>query len=353
MIDQKGLEILKSKQFFRFTGTPEHWLTAIKFKTWGLRSEHMSRWQKIQVGDVFLMHSTLKSDYKGAKSSIIGVGIVGPGLRQKTVFLWEEEYKKNENIYPLLVPFSEIYLFSPTLDVSNWDSHDKSQTERSIKDLLIGAVPLPKGFPPMGSFSEIKQAIGFDILRNGLPENVVEADLDQEVLGTTHTKLSPMKSSREGLRYTPTLKYLVPKAARKYKEKTSLFERDNELMERAEEDHQGVIDAAISILEKLGYRTFGNLHVDLAAENEQEILLFEAKSIPKNKFRDQARRGLGQLYQYEYFDIGNHQRTNETQKPVSKKLLIPSDPGDLEYRDFLRWANVDVTVPDGGRLIDI
>ena len=38
---------LNSKQFFRFTGPPEHWLTAFKYMTWGLEITHKDRWQKI------------------------------------------------------------------------------------------------------------------------------------------------------------------------------------------------------------------------------------------------------------------------------------------------------------------
>ena len=49
---------LNAKQFFRFTGPPENWLTAIKFMTWGLIRDYEERWKKIQPGDVFFIHST-------------------------------------------------------------------------------------------------------------------------------------------------------------------------------------------------------------------------------------------------------------------------------------------------------
>jgi hypothetical protein len=49
---------LDTKQFFRFTGPPEHWLTAIKYMTWGLEEKHRGKWKSIQTGDIFFIHST-------------------------------------------------------------------------------------------------------------------------------------------------------------------------------------------------------------------------------------------------------------------------------------------------------
>lgn len=40
---------LNSRQFYRFTGPPEHWLTALKFWTWGLEENHKNQWEKIQL----------------------------------------------------------------------------------------------------------------------------------------------------------------------------------------------------------------------------------------------------------------------------------------------------------------
>ena len=349
MISLAMLEDLKGKQFFRFTGTPEHWLTAIKFKTWGLKENLLSSWQKIEVGDVFLMHSTAKSNYKGAKSSIIGVGVVGPGLRQKTDYLWEEEFEKRENIYPWLVPFSEIYLFSEELNLDGWEPTRADFTQELIGKLVKDARPLPARFPAMGSMSSVNENQALSILHGGLPPTLIESEMDVELYDSTPTKLIKLESAKQGLRYIPTLKYLEPgRTARTYSKSTSTFERNNELLERAESEHQRIIDEAIPILKSHGYDILGNLHIDLAAENEKEILLFEAKSIPKNGFRTQARRAIGQLYQYEYFDINEYQKKNLINKAVSKRLLIPFDPIDSEYLQFLKWANVTPAIPLSG-----
>ena len=71
-------KVLFNRNFFRFTGPPENWLTAIKYMTWGLEEKYLDRWKKIKSGDVFLMHSTVDSAfYKKPVSSIVGLGVVG------------------------------------------------------------------------------------------------------------------------------------------------------------------------------------------------------------------------------------------------------------------------------------
>lgn len=353
MIFNDFLPALKAKQFFRFTGPPEHWLTAIKYLTWGLKFEYENRWQKIEVGDIFLMHSTTKSKFKNAKSAIIGIGVIGTGMRQKDHFLWQEEFEKKQNIYPLLVPFSEIYLFSSIANLADWSFHDTQKTERLVRFLLNDAVPLPTGFPVMGSISRVDNKLALEILGRGLPSHSIDAEFNIEDFRGTHTPLKEIKTSAEALRFIPTLKFLKKAQSPTLQKDISIFERDNELLERANIVHRQVIDKAIDILRRKGFTTSSNMHADLVGENENEILLFEAKSIPDNRFRVQARTAVGQLYQYQYFDINDHQQKQQTSKPVHKCLLIPDDPGDALYIKFLEWANITTNVPQDDSLITL
>src|SRR3989344_8879396 len=116
--------VLKTKQFFRFTGPPEHWLTALKYWTWGLEESHRSRWRKIQTGDVFFIHSTgaQTSAFPNAASGIIGIGVVGFDFSIKDNYLWHFEIKNNINRWPLLIPLTEIYLFGEVPDPATWES---------------------------------------------------------------------------------------------------------------------------------------------------------------------------------------------------------------------------------------
>src|SRR3989338_473450 len=96
---------LETKQFFRFTGPPEHWLTALKYMTWGLEGSYSSRWKKIQTGDIFFIHSTgpQTSSFSNANSGVIGVGVVGFNFSIKNIPLWHYEIKNNINRWPLLI----------------------------------------------------------------------------------------------------------------------------------------------------------------------------------------------------------------------------------------------------------
>lgn len=348
MLSSQLLDSLRSKKFYRFTGSPEHWLTAIQNYTWGLKLDLLKRWQRIEVGDVFLMHSTRKSRYKSAKSAIIGLGIIGPGFRQKDVFLWQDEFEQNENTYRLLVPFSEIYLFSSVENIDEWNFNNIQLTKSLIEKLLSNSVPLPKGFPQMGSFSEVQDEVAMQVLKRGLPEFLRESPFSIDSYREAVTPLLKIKNSSESMRYIPTLKHLTlsDSQERRLEKKYSNYERDNELLERANNVHRRIIDNAIGILNASGYDTLSNMHADLVAENESSILLLEAKSIPDGRFRSQARTAIGQLFQYEFFDIKDYQQKNDTAKPVQKILLIPDDPCDNDYINFLSKISIQSRIAD-------
>src|SRR3989344_8950993 len=153
---------LNKKQFFRFTGPPEHWLTTLKYWTWGLEESHKSRWAKIQTGDIFFIHSTgaQTSAFPNAASGIIGIGVIGFHFSTKGNNLWHYEIKNNENRWPLLIPLTEIYLFSELPDPAAWESPTPSsdaQTTELVEQLITGRVPISeiRGFPQMGSFSSV------------------------------------------------------------------------------------------------------------------------------------------------------------------------------------------------------
>src|SRR3989338_597551 len=166
--------LLKTKALYRFTGPPEHWLTAIKFMTWGLEMDLENRWKQIKPGDIFFIHSTANSYFKNAKSGIIGLGVIGPDFSIKKNPLWLYETINNINRWPLLVPLSEIYLFSPLPLPDDWNNPSKQNIESTkylIGTLLKNSIPLSQisGFPQMGSFSSVKPEVASQILNDRRP----------------------------------------------------------------------------------------------------------------------------------------------------------------------------------------
>src|SRR5688572_9673977 len=109
---------LNIKPIYKITGTPENFLTALRFFTWGFNEKNVNHWNKLQPGDLIFFHSTVDSKFlKKATSSIIGLGIVGNDFYINSDPLWIDE-KIDSKKYPYKFSFSEIYLFANIL-VSN------------------------------------------------------------------------------------------------------------------------------------------------------------------------------------------------------------------------------------------
>jgi hypothetical protein len=351
---------LFNRNFFRFTGPPENWLTAIKFMTWGLEEKYLDRWKKIKSGDVFLMHSTVESSFGAkTKSSVVGLGVVGGKFRRKDDYLWIQEIRGKVNRWPLLVPFSEIYLFSEVPPAHTWEAPgtvDDSKIPQLIAALLLNAIPIKsfgEKFPVMGSWSGVRNELIDELFSKGQPSLYEEfynnpySDTEGEV-----SEFQKIQKSEETLRNIPTLKFLDGDKVkvRKIKDDKSSFERDNALLERAEESHADVLQSAIDFFKKYGFDTWSNQHVDLLAESEDQAFLVEVKSTLNRNFRTQARRAVGQLFEYEHFDIRSHFEKVQKDKKISKVLMVTDNPSDSEYTRFLNALKIGLAWPKGTRI---
>lgn len=349
---------LEAKGFYRFTGPPENWLTAIKFMTWGIQENLRDRWQAIQPGDVFFIHSTgaQTSYFKNAKSGIIGIGVVGSNFTIKDNFLWMKEWEEHSNRWPLLVPLSEVYLFSDLPPKETWDAPsltNQSHTKQLINSLLKDYLPLLQihGFPQMGSFSSVSREVAQQILYDRRPLYVHQTASDEIVTTTKRTKLEPVKSAAETLRYTETLKVFDTIKNRVVRDAPGYYERDNELLARAETAHSTILQNLIDLFKSRGYDTLSNRFVDLFAHNSDRAFLFEVKSTENRNFRSQARKGLIQLFEYDYFEIRKFINEHELDFKDRYKVLVPSQaPGDDKYVEFINALKVGVATVDKGSI---
>jgi|WetSurMetagenome_2_1015567.scaffolds.fasta_scaffold19492_3 hypothetical protein len=352
--------VLRAKSFFRFTGPPEHWLTAIKFMTWGLEENLRNRWVKIRPGDIFFIHSTQKSEFKNARSGIIGLGVVGPDFSEKKNPLWFYETLKNVNRWPLLIPLSEVYLFSELPSPSTWDNpapNNAAKTTRLIDLLLVNYIPLNKipGFPQMGSFSSVSSEVVDSILFDKRPlylyagyeemklsEVNAILDIKTELMDR---QLDEIKNASEALRYADTLKIFDNVKTRIIKEPVSYYMRDNEILDRANSTHATILQQLIDLFRKHGYDTRSSRTVDLFAHNEKTAFLFEVKSTENTNFRSQARKGIAQLFEYEYFDVRKFAQDNKFIFEQKHKLIIPSQiPQDDRYVEFINNLKIGVAL---------
>jgi len=343
---------LNAKQFYRFTGPPEHWLTALKYWTWGLEESHRERWKKIQTGDVFFIHSTgaQTSAFRNASSGIIGIGVVGFDFSVKEKPLWHYEVKNKVNRWPLLVPLTEIYLFSDMSDPATWDSpepQNDSKTHHLIDKLLANRIPISaiKGFPQMGSFSTVSFDVAKQILFQRRPLYLFSGHSFRGQIKNEEkpSDMDEVHNATETLRSAASLRFLDELNKRIIIKPYSHVVRNNDILARAELAHHTVLDQLITIFRKKGFATLSNKYVDLFAYNETRSFLFEVKSTENKNFRVQARKGIVQLYEYDYFEISKYKQEKQKSFKDEYRILVTSkEPHDSRYINFINSLDLGV-----------
>ncbi|MDD5430943.1 MAG: hypothetical protein PHP03_01845 [Candidatus Pacebacteria bacterium] len=339
-------DFINKKKLYKFTGPPENWVTAIKFMTWGLEEKYRNQWKNIMPGDIFLMHSTsTNTRVEGAISAVIGFGIVGINPTIKNTPLWLEEIEKNINKWPLLVPFSEIYLFSPYFEnniIPEPAKNNISEITAVSLEILKNSRRLStiKGFPQMGSFSSVKPEVVAQIF-SGITKLFV---IGQESISSDYipTPLLKLDDVRDQNRYGTTLQNLDVVKSKTFTAKGSNYSKDPVLLERAERAHQTTLEKLMNIFKEAGYNTYFNKHVDLFATKEDKSFLFEVKSNENKNFLPQVRKGVVQLFEYEYFEIKKFQIENKTKNIIFKNLAFSTQPTNIEYANFMNTLNLGV-----------
>lgn len=345
---------LNTKQFFRFTGPPEHWLTAVKYMTWGLEIDKKSRWEKIQTGDVFFIHSTgaQNSAFKNAASGIVGMGVVGFHPSMKDNFLWHYEVKHKENKWPLLIPLTEVYLFGELPDPATWESPtptNDTQTAKLVDLLVANRIPVSqiKGFPQMGSFSSVTFDVAQQILFQNRPLYLYSGHSVRGLVVEKPSRLIEVKNATETLRSAASLRFLDSVNKRIIKKPYSLISRDNDILARAEGSHHSIVENLIEMFRNKGYETLSNQFVDLFAHDGKRSFLFEVKSTENNNFRSQARKGIVQLYEYDYMEIRRFkEERNINFQDQYRILALSQEPKDKNYIDFINFLDLGIATVD-------
>ena len=156
-------------------------------------------------------------------------------------------------------------------------------------------------------------------------------------------QLDEIKNSSEALRYADTLRIFDSVKARVIREPTSQYIRDNELLDRANAVHATILQQLIDMFRRHGYETRQSRTVDLFAHNKKRAFLFDVKSTENNNFRSQARKGIAQLFEYEYFDVQKFAEDNDLAFEQRHKLIIPSQiPQDARYVEFINSLKIGI-----------
>jgi hypothetical protein len=336
---------LNIKPFYRVTGTPENFLTALRFSVWGFNNE--KSWNSLEPGDIVFFHSK-GSDSKFLKSPkpcIVGFGVVGDNFYVDSKSLWIDEYEDGKS-YPYRFSFTEIYLFSQIPINNDWDSTSlkfKENTTHILNKLLEAAIPLNElsGFPIMGSYSSIQNVDVKKALLDSSKELQFYKNKAYPEVFTKSTQLKEMKTEYETLRYATSLS-VFNDIHKKVINKTDVnvtYSLDK--LAEAEISHYDIVTYLRSTLMDKGYKVFYNNHIDLFAYDKEQSLLIEAKSIVNENFKWQSRKGIIQLFEYNYFEINKFKRENLLSFNKELKVLATSDaPKDSEYVKFINSLDV-------------
>jgi len=335
------------KAIYKVTGTPENFLTALRFKVWGFNKENQKHWKKLLPGDIIFFHS--KGEHskfiKKPQPSVLGFGVVGNNFFEDPEPLWIDE-KLDGKSYPYKFSFSEIYLFTDIRVNDEWDSTslEKLDATRSvISDLLEAAIPISDlgGFPVMGSYSGIQSSEVKSILLGSTKKLAFYDGVEDEEIPSKSSELKELTSEAEALRYATTLTVFDNIKERIFSEPSAQYGYNVDSLAKAEKSHFNIVATLRLFFANKGYQVYSNNHVDLFAFNKNNALMIEAKSIENKNFKSQSRKGIVQLFEYNYFELTKFKQDRELKFKNEISLLATSDkPKDSEYVRFINSLDI-------------
>jgi hypothetical protein len=103
---------------YRFTGPPENWITGIGIGKWAVNENTRGLWERLEPGDIALLHSTKTSTFSNKTiSSVIGYAIIAARKWLKDGSWWIQEKESGLNMWPYVFTLDEVYLFNEKLNI--------------------------------------------------------------------------------------------------------------------------------------------------------------------------------------------------------------------------------------------
>ncbi|WP_323174107.1 AAA family ATPase [Natrialba sp. PRR66] len=131
---------------YKTTAPPEYWLTAIEYGSTSFEDGHRNRWNKVEKGDVAILHSRdepFDPDLENQPAGIIGVGIFGEKHEKDEPWWWDEHQENKE--FSMIASFDQIFL---TGDIKAIDTtrgiteKDHSTITQEIAALTTNCLPI-------------------------------------------------------------------------------------------------------------------------------------------------------------------------------------------------------------------
>ncbi|MEJ8841511.1 hypothetical protein WG954_03895 [Lacibacter sp. H375] len=350
--------LLKYKSLYKITGTPENFLTALRFMQWGFNDKNYKSWKKIQTGDIVCFHSKAEDSkfIKKGTSCVIGFGIVGNIKFETKELLWIEEFENQQLMYPYHFNFSEITFFTDVIVDDTWDSQTLNKRERTaelINKLLQNGIPLRElpGFNQMGSFSILKSVNSALLFQKPKVFSVFDNENDEV---QTNSPLEKVELAEEIFRKATSLSVSDEVQQKIINKKSVTTTKDLTLLERAEKEHFETLQRTLLFFKDKGFETYSNKYVDLFAIKNDESFLVEVKSLENRNFRSQMRKAIAQLFEYNYFEIQNFQNERNILELNNTNLLVTSrKPTQKEYINFINSLKIEMAYRDNDGIVGI
>jgi hypothetical protein len=282
-------DYLDSRQLYRITGTPENFLTAARYKLWGLNENNFKFYQTINPGDFIFFHSQRESQFfRNPASKIVGFGVVGNEFWVDDNKLWINSDTAGTN-YPYRFSLSYVALFADISFDDTWDSTNfkfHSQTVAVLQNLLNSGFEPHKLFPKMGSFSQIKNSKAIEhlidqtLLRETYYGYVEESGIDK----FKSSPITEIRTENDVLRYSSPIVAIDQIKGHVFtRTGSSLYTKDTAKLRDANEIHQQILISLKKFFDDKQYKLYNNNHMDMLAFNKDKTVSYLIEAITFRK----------------------------------------------------------------------
>lgn len=117
------------------------------------------------------------------------------------------------------------------------------------------------------------------------------------------------------------------------------YTKNEEKQEKANKQHRNTLSQFKKYLLSQKLVPKESKVIDLLVENKNKVFIFEVKSIHKDNFKYQTRSAIGQLFEYEYFQV--KKKSNFKYMEIQKSVIYSKEP-PKRFIDFLEACNFGV-----------
>ncbi|MFC4986831.1 MrcB family domain-containing protein [Saliphagus infecundisoli] len=156
---------------YKTTAPPEYWVASVEYGSISFEHGHEDRWERLESGDVAIIHSRSKPSNPGLgdqPGGIIGVGIFGDKFEKDEPWWWDEHHDGEE--FSMLAKFDRLFLTGDigAIDTATGISEKtRSDIEQEIAALTVDCLPIDeanrlckrvsgKGFPAQSMYGTFR-----------------------------------------------------------------------------------------------------------------------------------------------------------------------------------------------------